>query len=236
MKMTSSSQTDTTLVEPDPQRSRFLRNAGIVMLTFVVVAFGAATIVQPFRLARYAKPEVIVHIVLVLSWLVLFIVQSGLARTGAIARHRKNLRLGALLVLLVTAQAIYLTYQWGDGRRFVAESRDVLAFAALFIAAVWAAKRGRFDAHKRLILIATLNLLGPAYIRLGFVLNWSIPMTILATILTWILPPVAYDLVTRRAIHWASIAGIVFSIATYALMLVIVFSPLMGAIESWLFS
>jgi hypothetical protein len=59
---------------------------------------------------------------------------------------------------------------------------------------------------------------------------------ILATILTWILLPVAYDLRTRRAIHRASIAGIVFSIATFALMLVIVSSPLMGVIESWFFS
>lgn len=65
MNVASSSQTDTTLAEPDPQRSRFLGYAGIVMLVFVVVAFGAAAIVQPFRLARYAKPEVIVHIGLV---------------------------------------------------------------------------------------------------------------------------------------------------------------------------
>jgi hypothetical protein len=236
MKLTSSSQTDTALAERDPQHSRFLRNTGIVMLVFVVVAFGAAATVQPFRLARYAKPLVIVHIVLVLGWLVLFIVQSRLAGAGAIVKHRKNLRLGALLVLLLTAQAIYLTYQWGDAQRFVAESRDVLAFAALFMAAVWAARRGRFEAHKRLILIASLNLMGPAYIRLGFVLDWSIPAGILATILTWILPPVVYDLLTRRAIHWASIAGIVFSIATFVLMLVIVFSPFIGVIESWLFS
>lgn len=234
--MTSSSQVDTALAERDPQHSRFLRNAGIVMLVFVVVAFGAAAIVQPFRLARYAKPQVIVHIVLVLGWLVLFIVQSLLAGAGAIAKHRKNLGLGALLVLLLTAQAMYLTHQWGDAQRFVGESRDVLAFAALFMAAVWAAKRGRFEAHKRLILIASLNLMLPAYTRLGFALDWPISMGILATILTWILLPIAYDLLTRRTIHWASIAGIVFSIATFALMLVIVFSPFMGVIESWLFS
>lgn len=146
---------------PDPQQSRFLRNAGIVMLVFVIAAFGAAAIVQPFRLARYAKPEVILHIVLVLGWLVFFIVQSQLAGSGAIARHRKNLWLGASLVLLITVHAIYLTHQWGDPQRFVGESRDVLAFTSLFIAAVWLVKRGRIEAHKRLILIAALNLLAP---------------------------------------------------------------------------
>jgi hypothetical protein len=236
MRTTSRAQTDTVLAGRDRQQSRFMRNAGLGMLVFVVVAFGAAAVVQPFRLARYAKPEVLVHIVLVLGWLVLFIVQSRLAGEGAIARHRKNLRLGALLVLLLTVQAVHLTYQWGDARRFVGESRDVLAFAALFMAAVWAAKRGRFETHKRLILIANLNLLGAAYARLAVAFEWSMPTGILATILTWILLPVAYDLLTRRAIHRASIAGIVFSVATFALMLVIVSSPLMGVIDTWFFS
>jgi hypothetical protein len=232
--MRSVSRTDP--VEPDPRRSRFLLYTGIVIFVFVVIAFGAAAIVQPFRLARYAKPEVIVHIVLVLSWVILFIVQSRLAGAGAITRHRKNLRLGALLVFLITIQGIYLTYKWGDALRLIGESRDVLAFAALFIAAIWAARKGRFEAHKRLMLIAALNLLGPAHIRLGFVLDWSIPTVILATVLTWILPPIAYDLLSRRAIHWATITGIAFSIVTYALVLAIVFSPAIVVIESWFFS
>ena len=232
--MTTVSRADP--VEPAPHRSRLIEYAGIVLLVFVVLAFGVAAIVQPFRLARYTRPEVIVHIVLVLSWLVLFIVQSRLAGAGAIARHRKNLRLGALLVFLITVQGIYLTYKWGDAMRLIGESRDVLAFAALFIAAIWAARKGSFEAHKRLMLIAALNLLGPAYIRLGFILDWSIPTVILATVLTWILPPIAYDLLSRRAIHWATIAGIAFSIVTYALVLAIVFSPAIGVIESWFFS
>jgi hypothetical protein len=52
MKTAPSSQTNTALAEPGPRRSRFLTNTGIAMLVFVVVAFGAAAIVQPFRLAR----------------------------------------------------------------------------------------------------------------------------------------------------------------------------------------
>ena len=48
--------------------------------------------------------------------------------------------------------------------------------------------------------------------------------------------PVTYDLITRRAIHWASIVGIAFSIVTFALVLAIVFSPAIGVIESWFFS
>lgn len=232
MEKKSRSETNVTSAQ---LRSRFLWYAGIVMLVFVVGAFGAAALAQPFRLARYVKPQVIVHIVLALSWLGLFIVQSGLVGSGAIARHRKNVWLGALIALILTVHAIYLTYVWGDPQRFVGESRDVLAFAALFIAAVWAAKRHRFEAHKRLMFIGTLNLLGPAYTRLGFVFDWPVLTGLIVTLLTWILPPVIYDLLTRGAIHRASIAGIAFSIATLVLMIAIVSSPVMGLIEARLF-
>lgn len=233
-RLTTVSRTDP--VEPDPHRSRLIEYAGIILLVFVILAFGVAAIVQPFRLARYTRPEVIFDIVLVLSWSVLFIFQSRLAGAGAIARHRRNLRLGALLVFLITVQGIYLTYKWGDAMRLIGESRDVLAFAALFIAAIWTARKGWFEAHKRLMLIAVLNLLGPAFIRLGFVLDWSTPTVVLAPVPTWILVPVAYDLFTRRTIHWASIAGMAFSIVTFGLVLAIVFSPAIEVIESWLFS
>ena len=106
---------------------------------------------------------------------------------------------------------------------------------ALFSAGIWAAKQGKFEAHKRLIFIGTLNLLGPAHTRLGAVLGWSTPTLLLAVFLTWILPPIAYDLLTRRSIHRVSIAGIVFSMATFALMVVITLSPVMGWIETRLF-
>ena len=169
MEGKSPSETDIAITPAAQQRSRFLWYAGMVMLVFVVGAFGAAALAQPFRLARYVKPQVIVHIVLVLSWLGLFIIQSGLVGSGAIARHQKNVWLGALLVLILTVHAIYLTYAFGDPMRFVGESRDVLAFMALFIAAVWTARQGKTEAHKRLMFIGTLNLLGPAYTRLGVV-------------------------------------------------------------------
>ncbi|CAN5708675.1 hypothetical protein BH23GEM11_BH23GEM11_10660 [soil metagenome] len=72
--------------------------AGLAMIAFVVAPFGAAALIQPFRQARYVRPEVILHIGLVMSWLVLFTAQSGLVHAGRIARHRKNVWLGSLLV------------------------------------------------------------------------------------------------------------------------------------------
>ncbi|CAN5708734.1 hypothetical protein BH23GEM11_BH23GEM11_10670 [soil metagenome] len=130
---------------------------------------------------------------------------------------------------------MHLTYAWGDASRPVGESRDVLAFAALFFASIWAARSGRLEAHKRLMLVAGLNLLTPARTRLMAVLDWPVPTVLLLAILTLTLPPVAYDVLTRRSLHRATIAGILFSIATRALVVAIVVSPLLGGLEARLY-
>jgi hypothetical protein len=102
---------------------------------------------------------------------------------------------------------------------------------------VWLAKRGEFEWHKRLMFIATLNLLGPVYTRLGALFEWwGIPAGLIATALTWVLPALAYDLVTRRSIHRATVAGPAFSFASFALMVVIVTSPVRGSLEPRLFT
>lgn len=237
MEVKRRSRPGITQAETDRQPSRFLWYAGLSMLVFVVAAFGAGAVGQPFRLERYVDPQVVLHIALLLGWMVLFIVQSSLVQRGDLARHEKNVRLGTVLVFLATAHAVYLTYSFGSVERFIGESRDVLAFAALFVASVWFARNGRLDWHKRLMFIATLNLLGPAYTRLGGLFEWwTDPVVVLATALTWMLPPVAYDLVTRRSVHRASIAGIAFSFASFALMLAVVLSPIRGWMEGHWFS
>lgn len=216
--------------------SKLIFWTGIVILVFVLLAFGIAAVVQPFRLDRYVKPLVIIHIALTMGWLVLFICQSRLALTGNMERHRRNAAPGILLVILIAIEAIYITYDWGDPVRFVGESRDVLAFAALFFASIWAAGKGKPETHKRLMQIACLNLINPAITRVGFIFGWSNGTLIAVMLLLWILVPVIHDLVTIRSIHKATIGGIIFSIVSFGLMIAVVISPLMGYIESLLFS
>ncbi len=218
------------------KKSKFIWYTGIGVLIFVILAFGSAAIVQPYRIQRYVKPLVIVHISLVMSWLFLFVLQSRLVLLGRMERHRKNVNLGLLLVFVITIQAIYLTYLFGSAVRFVGESRDVLAFSVLFIGSIWAAKKGNIEMHKRFMLIACINLLGPAFMRLGFVFNWSDGIVVLAMISSWIVIPISYDLVTRRSIHKASIIGIAFTLLSFVLILAIIFSPLIKFIEAQLFA
>ena len=139
-------------------KSKYIYYTGIIAIVFVILAFGVAAIVQPHRVERYFKPFVILHIIASMAWLILFVHQSRLALQGKIKEHRKNLNLATILVVFSTIIAVYITYEWGDARRLIGESREILVFAILFFASIWAIKRGKPETHKRLLLIALLNL------------------------------------------------------------------------------
>ena len=194
-------------------------------MIFVILAFGIAAMVQPHRIERYFKPFVIIHIILSMGWLILFIYQSRLAQKGQLDKHRKNVNLATALVVLSTIIAVYITYAWGDTRRLIGESRDILAFAILFFASIWAIKRGKTEAHKRLLLIALMNLIGPAFTRVWFIFDWTQETIVFALLLTWIIVPISYDLVTIRKIHKATYIGIGFTLLSFIIMLAIIFSP-----------
>ncbi|MGB6036695.1 MAG: hypothetical protein WBG42_10550, partial [Cryomorphaceae bacterium] len=154
------------------QKSKFIYYTGIIAIIFVVLAFGIAAVVQTHRIERYFKPFVIIHIILSMGWLILFVHQSRLAQKGQLDKHRKNVNLATTLVVLSTMIAVYITYAWGDTRRLIGESRDIVAFAILFFASIWSVKRGKPEIHKRLLLIAIMNLIGPAFTRVWFIFDW----------------------------------------------------------------
>jgi hypothetical protein len=217
------------------KQSRFIWYTGIVMFVFVILIFAIVAIVQPFRLERYFKPIVVIHIALAMSWLLFFVYQSRLVVRGKIGRHQKNLYVGILTVPIIVINALYITYDWGEAQRLVGESRDVLVFAILFFVSIRAAIKGNFATHKRQMLIACLNLINPAFIRISYILDLSTLILVLLSLLSCVIIPIAYDLVTIGKIHRATLGGLSFTIITYALMIAIVFSPLMEHIESILY-
>lgn len=217
---------------------RFYWYAGIVCTAYVVLAFGAAAIVQPFRLPRYVTPLTTLHIAVMFGWLGLYIAQARLAESDP-ARHRRNLTIGAVLVGLAVVQGIAMRVSVGNVPALVGEGIGVLVFAALFFLSVRAAKRGDYPAHTRLMFIALLNVVGPAHARLfqatgAMVDNQVGPGAFLFGILFLVVPPLAYDVVTERRLHRATITGLLLSLGGTALKVVVAVSPLMRRIESML--
>jgi hypothetical protein len=94
-----------------------------------------------------------------------------------------------------------------------------LAALATFVIGVTAALywRQRSDVHKRLMLLASIAIMGPAVGRIGPVLalagapQWTQGSASLVLFLGPALSLVVYDVVSRRRPHWVTVVGIVVS-------------------------
>ena len=108
---------------------------------------------------------------------------------------------------------------------------SIVAFAGLTTAAIiW---RKRLAAHKRLILLGTIFITDAGFARwfgdsvvarFGFNV-WSFGLLLYAGPDVLILLVGAYDLVTRRRLHPAYVAGFAWALACQATVLSLYFSP-----------
>jgi hypothetical protein len=130
----------------------------------------------PLLAGTIAVPPIVhLHAAVFYAWLALFAVQSHLAATRRLTRHRE---LGVAAVSLVTAMcfigvaAAISSMKQGDAAGFSDQVRafsvvpitGVFFFAVLFAIALLNVRRP--DIHRRLLLIATVSLLNAAVGRL----------------------------------------------------------------------
>jgi len=80
-----------------------------------------------------------------------------------------------------------------------------------------------------------MNLIGPAFTRVWFIFDWPQETIVFALLLTWIIVPVSYDLVTIRKIHKATAFGVGFTLLSFTVMIAIIFSPLGESINELLY-
>lgn len=160
-----------------PQRSPRPR----IYAVFALVALAAAmvgfftTFTRPVWRGEFHGPAIAyVHGAFVSAWLLLFLAQTWLVLARQVVRHRKLGWLGVLVVpgvvLTTMAMGVFALRRdlaAGGGETeisaLVGNFTTPLIFAALFTAAI--AYRRRPDFHKRLMLLATLLILWPAFFR-----------------------------------------------------------------------
>lgn len=115
-----------------------------------------------------------VHAAVFMSWIVLFMLQSGLIAAEHVNLHRKvgmfGFVLGVTLAIIGVATVIVMArfrerHGHSDGAPFLILSlNDMLEFSIFFGLAMYWRKRSEF--HRRLLFIATCALTGPAFRRL----------------------------------------------------------------------
>lgn len=209
-----------------------------VVVPLIVLAGFARTYYLKGYFGTPALPSLIVHVhgIIMTAWVVLFIVQVTLVAKRRTKMHQRLGILGAGLAVLVFVVGI-LTGLYAAAR-FVNDPSlvpvdgppplpflivplgDMLVFAILITAALY--YRKRLDIHKRLMLLAAINLLTPAIARipLSFITNGG-PLAFFGLTDLCLIGFVAFDTIRHRRLHPAFLWGGVLIIVMQPLRILI---------------
>lgn len=152
----------------------FYFGIGLVGLAVVALGFGWTYAVPMFRQTFSAPWYVHLHGASALAWVLLFITQPMLVRGRRTGLHRKLGHLALPIAVIVCASGI-ATAGWAASRDLpeigtaaTSALAGTVTGLSLFVLLVAVAimLRKRPDWHKRLMLLATVHLLWPAFFRL----------------------------------------------------------------------
>lgn len=221
------------------RRERIFHIAMAVMIAATVFAgFARTYFLRPYFNTQPLMPLLHLHGILFTSWLVLYLTQTALVAAKRTDIHRRLGIVGAviavLMILVGTATAVIRAQQGMTPPGgppplvfLVVPLGDMLVFAILIGAGFYF--RRRPDVHKRLMLLATISILGAAVARLpfAFILETG-PLAYFGLTDLFVAACLIYDLITRRRVHRATALGGLLFVASQPLRLMI------GGTDAWI--
>ena len=204
--------------------------AAIVTPLIVLAGFARTYYLKPF-FGTPDLPNRIVHLhgIVMTAWVLLFITQISLAATRRTRVHQRLGIAGGVLAALVVIVGI-LTALFAAAREhtpgpsplafLIVPLGDMLIFSVLIGLALYF--RRKLQIHKRLMLLAAINLLTPAIARipLSFITNGG-PLAFFGLTDLVLLGFVAWDTFKHRRLHPVFLWGTVFLIAMQLLRLLL---------------
>ncbi len=203
--------------------------AGMAILLCVIVFIGFSPTYFRAGVLRAPLPSPILHVhgAVFTLWMILFLVQSALISVRRVAWHRS---LGTIafclppimivLGVIAAIDALHRGVRIGPLEPSVSLAIPLIGISAftIVIYAAWRARR-RPDAHKRLVLLATIGLTEAAFGRFPWNQIGLPPAAGAVTGLgIMVLLVIAYDLISLHRIHrstlWA--APLTFAVAAFA--------------------
>ena len=232
----------------------FFSAMALVILATVFLGFAHSYYLAGVFRAPLPSPIVHIHGAAMSCWMLLFITQICLVSAGRVDIHRRlgiaGFLLACLMVLLgvsvATDQLVRNSADPTTGVKFqfanflyIVAITGILVFAILIFFAF--RMRSNPAAHKRLILIATIELTSAAIARLPFAfLRNGPPLFIIGTQLAiqfaYLLPIVGYDLWSTRKIQRATLWGSAFLISLEVIKIPIGFTGAWNAFSTWVLS
>ena len=192
----------------------FFAAMALLILATVFIGFARTYFLAGVFHAKLPSALVHLHGAIFSSWILLLLTQIALISTGRVTWHKRLGIVGAILaglmvivgfMTLVAAVRRHATFGMSIESLF---ADDVLQLSLFAVLVFWAVRVRRSGAaHKRLMILATASLLGPALSRWpwAFVFSsWFVFFGILDSFLVFL---IAYDVWLRRRIHSATIWG-----------------------------
>lgn len=198
-----------------------------LLLCIVLVGFGRSFFLRPLFFASPLTWPLLLHGAALTLWFALTVQQAWSARTGRKSRHARAawLALPVLIGVVVsalwvnTALALQITSARDPENMFIwANYMSLMSFVVLVVLAV--VKRRQLTVHRRLMLFASIAIIGPAFARFAFWPAFGLgklglvlaPAFAVGGMLLLVLIAIGYDILTLRkpqAATWGGLAGIV---------------------------
>ena len=206
---------------------RFYLAFVLVIFAAVLLGFGRTFFLRAWfpewvELHAPKEPYFLLHGTFAAAWFVTLIAQSSLITAGRVDLHRRlgtiSMGLAAAVVVTGVAAAVIAARRPSGFIDIEAPPQVFLAIPLLglvpyaaFVALAYAYRRNA-QAHKRLMLLASLSIIGAAVIRWPFdTMFQPSPVPGYAVFdlaaLAFLLPLLAWDLMTLRRVHPATLYG-----------------------------
>ena len=217
-----------------------------VFIPIIVLAGFARTYYLKGLFGTPALPGLLVHLhgIVMTSWVVLFVVQVWLVAARRTRLHQRLGVLGAILaalVLLVGVVTAITAAARGSSpgppplQFLVIPLGDMLIFAILIGMALYF--RRRMEIHKRLMLLAAVNLLTPAIARIPLqFIETGGPLVFFGLTDLCVLACIVIDTVKHRRLHPVFVWGMLLIVASQPLRLMLAGTDAWMRFATWLVS
>lgn len=222
--------TDTTVMPAMSRRGsvRFFFAAHMALLLAVLGGFSRTFYLRPMFSTRPLPPVLYVHGAVLTLWFLLAALQGWLVQTRRLRLHRRTGYFIAAYAAVVVVMGLVADLRLGAGITSPHDGDIIVFWGNLFSLVFFAALvslgvvfRHRAETHKRLMLMASFSIVGPALARFA---DWPIspggsggrPLYGIGGLLLLFGSLIVYDLLVRRRPHPVSSFGALAILASLA--------------------